>query len=88
MFTTAQSYHGSSVVLQVPGPMLKPMAPPSGGMFPPQLSPQHIAMLGGIHPHMQQFQLVRITLRARITKPGKLALERNSIKAPMRGKYS
>ncbi|XP_050959433.1 LOW QUALITY PROTEIN: trinucleotide repeat-containing gene 6B protein-like [Labeo rohita] len=42
---------------QVPGPMLKPMAPPSGGMFPPQLSPQHIAMLGGIHPHMQQFQL-------------------------------
>ncbi|XP_059418672.1 trinucleotide repeat-containing gene 6B protein-like isoform X1 [Carassius carassius] len=42
---------------QVPGPMLKPMAPPSGGMFPPQLSPQHLAMLGGIHPHMQQFQL-------------------------------
>nr|XP_001332835.5 trinucleotide repeat-containing gene 6B protein-like isoform X2 [Danio rerio] len=42
---------------QVPGPMLKPMAPPSGGMFPPQLSPQHIAMLGGINPHMQQFQL-------------------------------
>ncbi|KAL0198970.1 hypothetical protein M9458_007510, partial [Cirrhinus mrigala] len=43
---------------QVPGPMLKPMPPPSGGMFPPQLSPQHIAMLGGIHPHMQQFQLL------------------------------
>uniref|UniRef100_A0A8C1U021 Trinucleotide repeat containing 6B n=1 Tax=Cyprinus carpio TaxID=7962 RepID=A0A8C1U021_CYPCA len=42
---------------QVPGPMLKPMAPPSGGIFPPQLSPQHIAMLSGIHPHMQQFQL-------------------------------
>ncbi|XP_073713935.1 trinucleotide repeat-containing gene 6B protein [Misgurnus anguillicaudatus] len=42
---------------QVAGPMLKPMAPPSGGMFPPQLSPQHIAMLGGVHPHMQQFQL-------------------------------
>ncbi|XP_051569322.1 trinucleotide repeat-containing gene 6B protein-like [Myxocyprinus asiaticus] len=42
---------------QVPGPMLKPVAPPSGGMFPPQLSPQHIAMLSGIHPHMQQFQL-------------------------------
>ncbi|XP_067310928.1 trinucleotide repeat-containing gene 6B protein isoform X2 [Pseudorasbora parva] len=42
---------------QVPGPMLKPMAPPSGGMFPPQLSPQQIAMLSGIHPHMQQFQL-------------------------------
>ncbi|XP_016298274.1 trinucleotide repeat-containing gene 6B protein-like [Sinocyclocheilus anshuiensis] len=42
---------------QVPGPILKPMAPPSGGMFPPQLSPQHLAMLGGIHPHMQQFQL-------------------------------
>lgn len=30
-------------------------------MFPPQLSPQQIAMLGGIHPHMQQFQLVCIT---------------------------
>ncbi|KTF99975.1 hypothetical protein cypCar_00019543 [Cyprinus carpio] len=43
---------------QVPGPMLKPMAPPSGGIFPPQLSPQHIAMLSGIHPHMQQFQLL------------------------------
>ncbi|XP_051744960.1 trinucleotide repeat-containing gene 6B protein isoform X2 [Ctenopharyngodon idella] len=42
---------------QVPGPLLKPMAPPSGSMFPPQLSPQQIAMLGGIHPHMQQFQL-------------------------------
>uniref|UniRef100_A0A672KLE6 Trinucleotide repeat-containing gene 6B protein-like n=1 Tax=Sinocyclocheilus grahami TaxID=75366 RepID=A0A672KLE6_SINGR len=42
---------------QVPGPILKPMAPPSGGMFPPQLSPQHLAMLSGIHPHMQQFQL-------------------------------
>ncbi|CAM4320338.1 unnamed protein product [Leuciscus chuanchicus] len=42
---------------QVPGPMLKPMAPPGGGMFPPQLSPQQIAMLSGIHPHMQQFQL-------------------------------
>uniref|UniRef100_A0A8C2C1N4 TNRC6 PABC binding domain-containing protein n=1 Tax=Cyprinus carpio TaxID=7962 RepID=A0A8C2C1N4_CYPCA len=42
---------------QVPGPMLKPVAPPSGGIFPPQLSPQHIAMLSGIHPHMQQFQL-------------------------------
>ncbi|XP_051988826.1 trinucleotide repeat-containing gene 6B protein-like [Xyrauchen texanus] len=42
---------------QVPGPMLKPVAHPSGGMFPPQLSPQHIAMLNGIHPHMQQFQL-------------------------------
>ncbi|XP_026888113.2 trinucleotide repeat-containing gene 6B protein-like isoform X1 [Electrophorus electricus] len=42
---------------QVSGSMLKPMAPPSGGMFPPQLSPQHIAMLSGIHPQMQQFQL-------------------------------
>ncbi|XP_076866498.1 trinucleotide repeat containing adaptor 6Bb.1 [Brachyhypopomus gauderio] len=42
---------------QVSGSVLKPMAPPSGGMFPPQLSPQHIAMLSGIHPHMQQFQL-------------------------------
>ncbi|XP_057182870.1 trinucleotide repeat-containing gene 6B protein isoform X2 [Triplophysa rosa] len=41
----------------VAGPMLKPMAPPGGGMFPPQLSPQHMAMLGGVHPHMQQFQL-------------------------------
>lgn len=40
--------------------MLKPMAPPGGGMFPPQLSPQHMAMLGGVHPHMQQFQLVRV----------------------------
>lgn len=45
---------------QVAGPMLKPMAPPGGGMFPPQLSPQHMAMLGGVHPHMQQFQLVRV----------------------------
>ncbi|GAA6095853.1 trinucleotide repeat-containing gene 6B protein-like isoform X1, partial [Tachysurus ichikawai] len=26
-------------------------------MFPPQLSPQHLAMLSGIHPHVQQVQL-------------------------------
>ncbi|KAG9279148.1 trinucleotide repeat-containing gene 6B protein-like [Astyanax mexicanus] len=42
---------------QVSGSMLKPMPPPSGGMFPPQLSPQHLAMLSGIPPQMQQFQL-------------------------------
>ncbi|KAK6328341.1 hypothetical protein J4Q44_G00003190 [Coregonus suidteri] len=58
---------------QVPGSMLKQMAPPSagvggvggvggvagvgGGVFPPQLSPQHIAMLSGIYPPHIQFQL-------------------------------
>lgn len=53
------------VALQVPGSMLKPMAPPSGtvgavggGVFPPQLSPQHIAMLS-IYPPQIQLQLVR-----------------------------
>lgn len=53
------------VALQVPGSMLKPMPPPSGtvggvggGVFPPQLSPQHIAMLS-IYPPQIQLQLVR-----------------------------
>uniref|UniRef100_A0A096LSC9 TNRC6 PABC binding domain-containing protein n=1 Tax=Poecilia formosa TaxID=48698 RepID=A0A096LSC9_POEFO len=48
---------------QVPGSMLKPMPPPSGavgavggGVFPPQLSPQHIAMLS-IYPPQIQLQL-------------------------------
>lgn len=30
-----------------------------GGVFPPQLSPQHIAMLSSIYPPHIQFQLVR-----------------------------
>lgn len=30
-----------------------------GGMFPPQISPQQLAMLSNINPHMQQFHLVR-----------------------------
>lgn len=30
-----------------------------GGVFPPQISPQQLAMLGNIYPHMQQFHLVR-----------------------------
>ncbi|KAK7880446.1 hypothetical protein WMY93_032920 [Mugilogobius chulae] len=58
---------------QVPGSVLKQMPPPSGsvggvggvggvagvggGVFPPQLSPQHIAMLGSIYPPHIQFQL-------------------------------
>lgn len=64
-----------SVCLQVPGSVLKQMPPPSGsvggvggvggvaglggGVFPPQLSPQHIAMLSSIYPPQIQFQLVR-----------------------------
>ncbi|XP_023130615.1 trinucleotide repeat-containing gene 6B protein isoform X1 [Amphiprion ocellaris] len=58
---------------QVPGSVLKQMPPPSGsvggvggvggvagvggGVFPPQLSPQHIAMLSSIYPPHIQFQL-------------------------------
>ncbi|KAG8009015.1 Trinucleotide repeat-containing gene 6B protein, partial [Nibea albiflora] len=58
---------------QVPGSVLKQMPPPSGsvggvggvggvaglggGVFPPQLSPQHIAMLSSIYPPQIQFQL-------------------------------
>ncbi|KAM8887820.1 trinucleotide repeat-containing gene 6B protein isoform 1-T1 [Synchiropus picturatus] len=55
---------------QVPGSMLKQMPPPTGtvggvsgvagvgaGVFPPQLSPQHIAMLSSIYPPHIQFQL-------------------------------
>ncbi|XP_062859215.1 trinucleotide repeat-containing gene 6B protein [Trichomycterus rosablanca] len=49
---------------QVPGSVLKQMPPPSGGvgavgggLFPPQLSPQHIAMLSNIYPPHIQFQL-------------------------------
>ncbi|KAJ3608353.1 hypothetical protein NHX12_025401 [Muraenolepis orangiensis] len=52
---------------QVPGSMLKQMPPPSGGVggpsgvgggvFPPQLSPQQIAMLSSIYPPHIQFQL-------------------------------
>lgn len=61
-------------LLQVPGSMLKQMPPPSGsvggvggvggvaglggGVFPPQLSPQQIAMLSSIYPPPLQFQLV------------------------------
>lgn len=29
-----------------------------GGVFPPQISPQQLAMLGNIYPQMQQFHLV------------------------------
>uniref|UniRef100_A0A8C1XLK8 Trinucleotide repeat containing adaptor 6B n=1 Tax=Cyprinus carpio TaxID=7962 RepID=A0A8C1XLK8_CYPCA len=49
---------------QVPASVLKQMPPPSGGVggvgggiFPPQLSPQHIAMLNSIYPSHIQFQL-------------------------------
>ncbi|MED6267387.1 hypothetical protein CHARACLAT_011664 [Characodon lateralis] len=58
---------------QVPGSMLKPMPTPSGsvggvggmggvagvgaGVFPPQLSPQHLAMLSSIYPPQIQLQL-------------------------------
>ncbi|KAM4530862.1 trinucleotide repeat-containing gene 6B protein-like isoform 1-T2 [Odontesthes bonariensis] len=68
---------------QVPGPMLKQMPSPSGGVsgvvggvggvggvgsvggvggvgggvFPHQISPQQLAMLSNIYPHMQQFHL-------------------------------
>uniref|UniRef100_A0A1A8M865 PAX-interacting protein 1 n=2 Tax=Nothobranchius pienaari TaxID=704102 RepID=A0A1A8M865_9TELE len=55
---------------QVPGPMLKQVPSPGGGVggvgsvggvgggvFPPQISPQQLAMLANINPHMQQFHL-------------------------------
>ncbi|XP_049320435.1 trinucleotide repeat-containing gene 6B protein isoform X4 [Astyanax mexicanus] len=49
---------------QVPGSVLKQMPPPScgvggvsGGVFPPQLSPQNIAMLSSIYSPQIQFQL-------------------------------
>ncbi|KAG9338823.1 hypothetical protein JZ751_025260 [Albula glossodonta] len=52
---------------QLPSSVLKQMPPPSssvggvggvaGGVFPPQLSPQHIAMLSSIYPPHIQFQL-------------------------------
>ena len=29
-----------------------------GGVFPPQISPQQLAMLSNIYPQMQQFHLV------------------------------
>uniref|UniRef100_A0A3Q3VNQ1 Uncharacterized protein n=1 Tax=Mola mola TaxID=94237 RepID=A0A3Q3VNQ1_MOLML len=41
---------------QVSGPMLKQMPSP-GGVFPPQISPQQLAMLSNIYPQMQQFHL-------------------------------
>lgn len=58
--------------MQVSGPMLKQMPSPGGsvvgsvggvggvggGVFPPQISPQQLAMLSNIYPHMQQFHLV------------------------------
>lgn len=56
----------------MPGSVLKQMPPPSGGVgavgggvFPPQLSPQHIAMLSSIYPPHIQFQLVSV--RARVS---------------------
>nr|XP_023670236.1 trinucleotide repeat-containing gene 6B protein-like [Paramormyrops kingsleyae] len=49
---------------QVSGSVLKPMPPPSSGVggvgagvFPAQLSPQHLAMLSSIYPPHIQFQL-------------------------------
>ncbi|XP_063045768.1 trinucleotide repeat-containing gene 6B protein-like [Engraulis encrasicolus] len=59
---------------QVPGSMLKQMPPPTGnlvggiggvpgGVFTPQLSPQHLAMLSGIHPHMQQILACQLLLQ-------------------------
>uniref|UniRef100_A0AAY4C8R6 Argonaute hook domain-containing protein n=1 Tax=Denticeps clupeoides TaxID=299321 RepID=A0AAY4C8R6_9TELE len=56
---------------QVPGSLLKQMPPPSGnvvggvtgGMFPPQLSPQQLAMLGSFNPHMQQFLACQLLLQ-------------------------
>ncbi|CAB1341892.1 unnamed protein product [Coregonus sp. 'balchen'] len=49
---------------QVPGPMLKQVPSPGssvggvgGGVFPPQLSPQQLAVLSNIYPHVQQFHL-------------------------------
>ncbi|XP_055743949.1 trinucleotide repeat-containing gene 6B protein-like [Salvelinus fontinalis] len=49
---------------QVPGPMLKQIPSPGssvggvgGGVFPPQLSPQQLAVLSNIYPHVQQFHL-------------------------------
>ena len=65
-------FSSEPVCVQVPGPMLKQM-PSSGsgvggvggvggagtGVFPPQLSPQQIAVLSNIYPHVQQFHLVR-----------------------------
>lgn len=29
-----------------------------GGVFPPQISPQQLAVLSNIYPHVQQFHLV------------------------------
>ncbi|CDQ74365.1 unnamed protein product [Oncorhynchus mykiss] len=52
---------------QVPGPMLKQIPSPGssvggvgvgGGVFPPQLSPQQLAVLSNIYPHVQQFHLL------------------------------
>ena len=77
--------------------MLKQMPPPSGsvggvggvggvagvggGVFPPQLSPQHIAMLSSIYPPHIQFQLVRSgTLQGYITSL--LSLEVNGEGSP------
>ncbi|KAG7326075.1 hypothetical protein KOW79_011000 [Hemibagrus wyckioides] len=49
----------AGVRAQVPQPFLPPQVSGSvlNPMFPPQLSPQHLAMLSGIHPHVQQVQL-------------------------------
>lgn len=69
--------------LQVPGSVLKQMPPPSGsmggvggmggvtggGVFPPQLSPQHIAMLSSIYPPHIQLQLVRNSFVIKTTLP-------------------
>lgn len=40
-----------------------------GGVFPPnQISPQQLAMLSNIYPHMQQFHLVRLLSFGRAAK--------------------
>ncbi|XP_026066468.1 trinucleotide repeat-containing gene 6B protein-like [Carassius auratus] len=72
---------------QVPGPMLKPMAPPSGGMFPPQLSPQHLAMLSGIHPHMQQFQLACQLILQQQQQQQQQFLNQRKFPPPVRQQY-
>ncbi|XP_041941471.1 trinucleotide repeat-containing gene 6B protein-like isoform X2 [Alosa sapidissima] len=78
---------------QVQSSILKQMPPPSGnlvggiggvpgGVFPPQLSPQHLAMLSGIHPHMQQILACQLLLQQQQQQQQQQQLLQNQRKFP------
>lgn len=53
-----------------------------GGVFPPQISPQQLAMLSNIYPHMQQFHLACQLLLQHQQQPAQQSMFSNQRKFP------